>query len=90
MKNEVLQGLIDPDRVPDLFAEGFASIEKAGNACVRFTLYARRNYGTEIEHIVIGRVVIPKEILPTAYRQTRAVLEGGPFLSAVPIASFLT
>jgi len=81
--NDVLPGLIDPDRVPDTFAEGFASIEKIGDACVRFTLYATRDLGDgDIDRLVVARIIAPTSELPTWLRQTQAVMAGGRFMAA--------
>lgn len=90
MKSEVLPGLIDPDRVADVFAEGFAAIEKISGSCVRFTLYATRDFGPDVEHIVVARVVMPTTVLFNARRQTKAVMNDSPFIHAVPISAFMS
>lgn len=78
-----MPGLIDPDRVPDTFAEGFASIERIGKDCLRFTLYTTRNLGDgDIDRIVVARIVAPINAMPTWLRQTKAVLAGQRFMAA--------
>lgn len=83
--NEVLP-LIDPERVPDIFAEGLASIETIGRACVRFTLYATRDMGDgEIDRLVVARIIAPLPVVPIWVAQTSAFLAGRPFLHAVAL-----
>lgn len=84
LQNEVMPGLIDPDCVADVFAEGFASIEKIGSGCVRFTLYATRDLGDgDIDRLVVARIVAPSSALPTWLAQTSSFAEGQPFMTAV-------
>lgn len=83
MQNEVVPGLIDPDRVPDVFAEGLASIERIGAACLRLTLYAKRDLGDgDVDRIVVARIVGPGQEFLTWLRQAKAVLAGLPFVAA--------
>jgi hypothetical protein len=83
LKNEVLQGLIDPDRVNDTFAEGTASIELIGADCVRFTFYATRNLGEgDVDRQVVARIIAPISAIPNILSQTNAVLAGRPFITA--------
>lgn len=90
LQNDVVPGLIDPDRVPDVFAEGVASIEMIGATCLRWTLYATHHFGADVEHIVVARIVMPAHMVPTAIKQTTAVLSGQPFIHSVPISAFLS
>jgi hypothetical protein len=77
----VLPGLSDPAQVQDTFAEGFASIENIGTACVRFTLYVTRDLGEgEIDRLVVARIIVPREELGTLIKQAEASSSGLPFV----------
>ena len=87
LQKDIVPGLIDPDRVPDVFTEGIALIELAGTACLRFTFYATRDMGDgDIDRIVVARIVAPGSDLMTWLRQGNAVLAGQPFLHACAAA----
>ena len=82
MKNEVVAGLIDPDRVNDIFCEGIASIEHAGAHCVRITMFATRNLGDgDIDRIVVARIVTSIGTLPLNLKQTSAFVNGNGFMA---------
>lgn len=87
MEKDVIPGLIDPERVPDVFAEGFASIEKIGGSCVRFTLYSTRDFGDgQFDRVVVARVVVPTDALSILFRQTKAVVDGHPFMHTAELS----
>lgn len=81
MQNKVVP-VIDPDRVPDVFAEGLASIERIGAACLRLTFFATRDLGDgDVDRIVVARIVGPGQEVLAWLRQTKAVLAGLPFMA---------
>ncbi|OJW65509.1 MAG: hypothetical protein BGO65_12340 [Afipia sp. 64-13] len=83
LQKDVLPGLIDPDRVPDVFVEGVASIEMAGTACLRLTFYVARDLGEgEFDRVIVARIIVPKELWDLLVLQARAVSQGLPFLPA--------
>lgn len=67
----------DPACVADIFVEGVAAIEKIGNECIRYTLYAsRRGDDGVMERVVVVRLVYPRTVAMTVNRQSRAFLDG--------------
>jgi hypothetical protein len=84
LKTSVVPGLLDLDRVSEIFAVGVASIETFGG-CARIVLFVSRTDGVgEIERHVVARGVVPTAILPIVQAQAAAMAAGLPFVSAVP------
>lgn len=83
LKTSVVPGLVDPDRIADIFAEGVASIETFGG-CARIVLFVSRNDGDGvIDRHVVARIVVPTAILPTVQAQAATMAASLPFVSAV-------
>jgi len=81
--DEVVPGLIDPDRIADDFVEGVASIDRIGASVFRITFYACRDLGDgDLDHIVVSRLILPREALEVIRSQIDRALAGKPFVAA--------
>ena len=74
--------LTEPAAISDIFVEGIGQIAKVSGDCLRFTLYATRDYGDgEVpERIIVAQLIWPKEALRLALAQTANAMQGLPFI----------
>jgi hypothetical protein len=74
--------LRDPACVPDTFCEGIGNISKVGNN-LRIEIFANRDIGDgEIEHLVVARLVWPRELVANVISQLEKAMKGMPFMDA--------
>jgi hypothetical protein len=65
--------VIEPVIVPDVFASDLLKIEFLGPN-VRFVLGVNHYEGSEVDHLVVAKVVMPIEAIPDAIKRVLAAL----------------
>jgi hypothetical protein len=72
--------LVEPVVIRDTFVSGLARIEDVGGGNFRFTFYTtqRSTLFTDerVEHVVVARIVMPKDAVTAANAATLAAIKG--------------